>query len=265
MRPSPASRPLVSAALLLLATAPLPAQAGNASVQALEKADALFRAATNHAAFAEAARAYQSVAEDGNIRNGYLYYNTGNAWYMAGDLGRAILYYRRAERYLPADPDVRENLQAARSQRIDSIPEKGPPPVLARLLGWHFHTATRTRGWVFAILWIACWGAWFAWKSRGSANARRLFVVTALPAALLLGSLAADAVAQLRDRPGVIVAEEVVARKGDGAMYHPAFLAPLHAGTEFQLLEQRDGWWKIRLPDGQTCWIPARSARLVRA
>ena len=43
----------------------------------------------------------------------------------------------------------------------------------------------------------------------------------------------------------------------------PAFLDPLHSGTEFKRLENRGTWWHVRLADGQTCWIPSDAAETV--
>ena len=83
-------------------------------------------------------------------------------------------------------------------------------------------------------------------------------------ALLLLGSLLAGEASARALRDGVILAEEVVARKGDGTAYQSSFVDPLHAGTEFRLLEARAGWYRIRLSDGRTAWIPAGSAELVR-
>ena len=62
---------------------------------------------------------------------------------------------------------------------------------------------------------------------------------------------------------GVITAPEVVARQGDGPNYPESFKDPLHAGTEFDLLERRSGWYHIRLSDNSDGWIPDNSAGLI--
>jgi len=62
---------------------------------------------------------------------------------------------------------------------------------------------------------------------------------------------------------GVIITDQVVARQGDGPNYPESFKEPLHAGTEFDLLEQRPGWFQIRLSDGSSSWIPANSAGII--
>ena len=61
----------------------------------------------------------------------------------------------------------------------------------------------------------------------------------------------------------MILAEQVVGRKGDGDTYEPSFKEPLHAGTEFAVVENRGEWYQVELADGQRCWIPATAAGLI--
>ena len=62
---------------------------------------------------------------------------------------------------------------------------------------------------------------------------------------------------------GVIVAEEVVVRKGNGESYTPQLPQPLHAGTEFIVLEERGSWLAIQLDNGISGWIRRDSATLL--
>ena len=62
---------------------------------------------------------------------------------------------------------------------------------------------------------------------------------------------------------GVIVAEEVVVRKGNGESYTPQLPQPLHAGTEFVVLEARGSWLAIQLDNGTNGWIRRDSAALL--
>ncbi|MDF7806520.1 hypothetical protein P4E94_03655 [Pontiellaceae bacterium B12219] len=231
--------------------------------QTLETANELFRSATNSAGYAEAAKQYELLVEEDGIRNGSVFYNLGNSWFMAGDAGRAILNYRRAEQYMPNNPDLKHNLKTALALRTDLIPEKEPHPVVAKLFGWHLNTSPRFRGMCFAVSWMVLWGSWF-WLLRAPRKEVRITVAASgLVSVLLLGSLITDTVLKYSAEPGVITAKEVVARKGDGTMYAPTFLDPLHSGTEFQCLEERGDWLHIQLADGQACWIPKNAGEKV--
>lgn len=103
------------AALLILLMAGIPAAA-------MEDAETLFRkgiAAYGAGDFQESARAFQALADRG-IQNGKLYYNLGNAYLKLEDLGHAILWYERALRRMPRDPDLRFNYAYALSLTRDA-------------------------------------------------------------------------------------------------------------------------------------------------
>ncbi|MEI6891016.1 MAG: hypothetical protein V5783_02490 [Pontiella sp.] len=249
--------------LLLLALVALPTLGKERPVQTLEIALGKFRSATNSAGYAQAAQHFESLVQKEHIRNGELFYTLGNSWFMAGDVGRAILNYRRAEQYLPNHPDLKYNLNTALELKTDLIPEKEPHPLADKLLGWHLKTSTTFRWWTFAALWVVLWGSWF-WNERSPRKELRITaIITGTLSVVLLGSLIAETLQRFRAEPGVILAQEIMARKGDGTIYAPAFLDPLHSGTEFQCLEERKKWWHIRLADGQTCWIPAEAGEKV--
>lgn len=232
-------------------------------IQALDDAHAAFRSATNSAMYAETATRFEQLIHEEGIRNGELFYTAGNSWFMAGDPGRAILNYRRAEQYIPGNADLKHNLKSALEMRADLIPDKEPHPVAEKLLGWHLNTSTRFRWGLFTLVWVAFWGSHFWVRRSARKEARITWSVSGILSIVLLGSLISESVQNRRAKPGVITAPEVVARKGDGTMYAPAFLDPLHSGTEFERLDTRAKWWHVRLADGQTCWIPANAAETV--
>lgn len=237
----------------------------------LEEANGLFRQANDVAVrdpaagrelYQRAVLRFERILREGGVRNGKLYYNTANAYFRAGDIGRAILNYRRAERYAPGDPNLRQNLAYARLSRPDKFDERQKTRVLKTLLFWHYDLAPPTRSLLFAITWVTLWAA-AAVRLYSARIPRGVVVAAGCTAALLLGSLVIEAALANRRPAGVILAPEVIARKGDGASYPPAFTEPLHAGAEFVLRESRNGWHYIELPDGRLAWIPAETAELV--
>src|SRR5678815_1292692 len=79
--------------------------------------------------FAEAAAAYEKLSQAGQ-ESPALWFNLGNAYFKGGQVGRAIVAYRRAELLRPRDPDVRANLRFARHQ------VQGPTVSPGRLDAW---------------------------------------------------------------------------------------------------------------------------------
>ena len=77
-------------------------------------------------------------------------------------------------------------------------------------------------------------------------------------------SLLIDVISSSTNNPGVILSDEVIARKGDSEAYEKSFQKPLHTGTEFNLIDKRREWYHIELIDGTRCWIPEKDAGIVK-
>ncbi len=205
-----------------------------------------------YAAFSKAALQFESVAKSGS-RPGLAWYNAGNAWFFAGEIGRAIACYKYSASHRPFDPLVKENLAAARALAIDVV-ETGDTPIW---LSWPI----RWVGFILVVLGIVFWALFLGYARYRS---RPLLSLTA--ASLLLVILFASLgfyQTVLRTQPGVVVVPEIYGRKGPGYNYHTAFYEPLHDGLEFELIEVRKDWLSISLTDGRTCWIPKSQGLLI--
>jgi tetratricopeptide (TPR) repeat protein len=219
-----------------------------------EKANSLYE---------QAILGYEKIISEGRVKNPKLYYDLANAYLLKGDLGSSVLNYRRAEKLDKSDSDIQKNLAFARGRCVDKIEIKTEKQILHTLLFWHYDFSMRTRFTVacvcFAVFCLSL--TVMIWFGRRAS----LTVLTCIAAILLLcfaGSLVAGYFSTA-NLSGVIVAPEVVAYQGDGQNYPPSFKAPLHAGTEFELIERRPGWYHIKLADGSDGWIPQNTAELI--
>ena len=86
------------------------------------------------AEYRESAALLESLLVDG-FRNGAVYYNLGNAYFRAGEYGRAIAAYRKAKPYRPRDPYLEANLRQALSVAPGRLAEP-PPPWWTHVLFW---------------------------------------------------------------------------------------------------------------------------------
>ena len=212
--------------------------------------------------FRQAADKFQIIVDSG-LRNGRLYYNLANACLESGRLGRAIANYRRAERLLPGDGRVEHNLSYARSLRRDQIETAGQQAFLHTLFFWHYGTSLRLRYVLAVALYVLFWLLMIArtfvrrWRWR-------YVLVPVLAAWVVLGcSVAVEAYQQSTSLAGVLAADEVVVRKGNGEGFEPQYKQALHEGVEFVVLERRHDWLLIELPDGKTGWIRADQAEII--
>jgi len=243
-----------------------------------QKANAVFNEATRiratdperaEALYASSIELYQQVLSDPAVAPGAVHYNIGNAYFLSGDTGRAILHYRRAQRELPHSADVAANLGAARARvatRIESAPSSR---ALVVLLGWHDDIPASVRFTLglgaFAAAWLLAAARLLLGATTARIVASRWLIascaVTAVAAAVSLG-------VEYRERAGrqeaVVVADEVIGRKGpDEVSYEPSFAAPLHAGVEARIIERRADWVLVELRDGRTTWLEAGAIEVI--
>ena len=207
---------------------------------------------------------YEKILNEGEIRNPKLYYNLGNAYFLKEDIGRAILNYRRAEDLDKNDANIQKNLAFARSRRIDKVTVKTEKRVLQTLFFWHYDFSVRTK---FALTCI-CFATVcvsltvMLWRGKTAPWLVTTVIYSLLTVGFLI-SVGLETRARSHRACGVITADEVIARQGDGPNYPESFKDPLHAGTEFDLLERRSGWFHIRLADNSDSWIPDKSGDVI--
>jgi hypothetical protein len=236
----------------------------NQANEAFRQANSLAGDARAEKLYEKAILSYEKIINEGQIKNAKLYHNLGNAYLLRDNIGKAILNYRRAEKLDGSDANIRKNLEFARSQRIDKITPKTQKRVLETLFFWHYDFSLRTK-FILACLFFAasCIALTvMIWLGRAAPT-----TVTAVIAGVLMLCFLISVVVETRRMGsaicGVITAGDVVARQGDGQNYPAGFKDPLHAGTEFDVLERRPGWLHIRLSDDNDGWIPNNTAELI--
>jgi len=212
--------------------------------------------------FRDAAARFQMVADSG-ITSGELLYDLGNAYLQSGDLGQAILNYRRAERQMPGDARLQSNLQYARSLCRSQIPASAEHDLLNAILAWHFQTPA---GWRFAAFTTVHAALWLllTWQLfRPVTGGRWLIAIVAIAWVALGASIAADVTGFGHQAEGVLIADEVVMRKGNGEGFEPKFDKPIHSGVEFTIVDRRGDWLEVQLANGEKGWVPASTAHLI--
>jgi hypothetical protein len=244
----------------------------------LEKGLASFEAAvaegrhgspTAQTLYREAAGRFESLIRSG-VRNGRLCYNLANTYVRLGEIGRAIVYYRRAQRHMPGDDRIAQNLDFARGLCEIRFQRPATSAIVETLLFWHFRTSVAGRTLValggYILFWLVALG--MRRLSRRVAALNWILAVIAVVTLCTAASVGHDRWTASKRFEGVIVADDVTLRKGGGEYYDPQFDRSFPQGVEFQILEARPDvnnriWYRVELPDGKDGWLPADQAEII--
>ena len=261
------------AVLLLFASNTLGAQA--AASKALHEMDALrlFNEASSHyqeaselpsaqgekayALYQQAAATYEKVLR-GGFEHPDIFYNVGNAYFKVGDLGRAILNYRRAQRLIGNDADLMENIRSAKSKTVDEEPPRGAPELLRTIFFWHFDTT---------LGFLAKWAIYGYLALSASILAfvffRKppiLWLVKGLAIVTIVLS-ASFVIRALSETQTAVVLQTSAAVRGSRFT--------VHAGTELIVEEQQTAegsvWYKVALSKELRGWIQADAVGIVQS
>ena len=200
--------------------------------------------------YKESIATYEHILKTGKT-SGPLYYNLANSYFKDGQLGKAILNYKRAKKILPRDSDVDFNLNYALSQ-IKYKSEDKEKGFLKKLINKYSQALTLDEI-TKIILWsyfLVCafiiFGLFLKWSLKQIIWPTGLFgVVLVLHICLLSGSIN-------KNSQTIVVIEDIKAK------FEPIEDSTVHynlsEGNTATILEKRDGWAKIMRTDGKVGW-----------
>jgi tetratricopeptide (TPR) repeat protein len=189
--------------------------------------------------FSSAATAYERLIAEGRASSA-LYFNLGNAWFKAGELGRAVASYRLAERLAPRDPDIQANLRMVRETVTGTAP--------ARMAAWRralYRLTLDEWTWLFLLSVWTGFGLMIASEfSESRRGGLRRLGLTAIVLAVVFGGALGSAWWERRGQGEAIVfAKEAVVRRGPLEVSPQLQVAP--DGTELVVLDRKDGWLNV--------------------
>ncbi len=215
--------------------------------------------AYNAGRFEAAALLYEAAIE--KAENGYLYYNLGNCYFKTGELGQALLNYRRAQKLTPRFEDLLSNLNYARQEAKDKIETKGYSQALNKIFFWYYMFSKKELIIAFlALNFVFFLVAGIRLYARADAIKWILVVVSILY--IISGASALTRIYQdSYGLEGVVTAQEVSVRSGNSVNNVVLFM--LHEGAEFKAREIKGDWLKIELADGKKGWIQSMGAEII--
>ena len=207
--------------------------------------------------YAEAAAAYGRLIQTGNV-SAALFFNFGNAQFKAGQLGRAIAAYRRAETLTPRDPDVRANLQFARNQFSEN--NSARPGVWQRSLRtftvneWALLAAAAVWAWLI-LLALSQWRR--EWQTKLKSYAGMLGL-----AAVVGCGVAWAAWFDFHGSESAVVTGELTVRSGPLDEATGKFTA--RSGLELAVLDRHDDWLQVSDGQGRIGWVKRDAVELLK-
>jgi tetratricopeptide (TPR) repeat protein len=209
--------------------------------------------------FTEAISAYEKMEP----KTAAVYFNLGNAFFRAGQLGRAVVNFERARQLAPNDPDILANLKFT-EERLGVLEANQPPGQFSRLT--QMITESRTiQQWtvdeIVGVWLVMVFIAGAIWRPRWKTG---FVIVAVLAGCSLAGASAALLYRVVNDhsRPlAVVIATKAEARFAPLADATVHF--PLGEGTKIAILEDRGQWLLVERADTQQGWVKSDAVERV--
>ena len=192
--------------------------------------------------FEHAAQLYEKLLGSGFI-NGQIYYNLGNAYYRLGMSGKAIIYYRRAEKLLPRNPDIKTNINLLKSDFVDKASILQLPEILKIVCFWYFFLNLNEIISITIYMYLALMTSILSFVFIKVQWLKNIIIIFASCLLVLIISLGIKAYSQYSIERGVVIADESKIRYGPGEEYEPRF--EVHEGAEVRIEEKKDKWYKV--------------------
>lgn len=190
-----------------------------------------------------------------------LYYNLANAYFKAGETGRAILYYNKALKLAPSNDDIRYNLAIAEAQTKDKIAVV-PEFFLNRWMRGIRNSMSCT---AWSVLSLVAFAAVFAFALlfllSGRIAVRKTGFYGALTALLAFIITVSFAIAErhdmLRREQAIVMSSAISVKSSPDRSATDLFV--LHEGTKVRIATEIDGWYEIVIADGKKGWTESRN------
>jgi len=207
---------------------------------------------------------YEQVLDE-NLESYRLYYNIGNAYFKNNDIPSAILYYEKAKKLAPNDEDVSFNLSIANSMIVDKI-EKVPEMFYQKWWNYFYNmfdadtwTIISVVSWLILLLFI---GIFILAKTRRVKKMSFYFGLLFLFTSLATFGLASQKYYYTKEHKDAIVFTPTITAKSSPTR-SAVDLFVIHEGTKVRIVDQVQGWVKIKLHNGSIGWLPGDAVKRI--
>ncbi len=246
--------------IIILLGLPLMVSATSSATALYNKGNSLYA----EDSFDGAITAYQEARATG-LDNAALEYNLGNAYLKNDQLAGAILAYARAQRLSPRDPDIKFNLDFAKSRirgEVPQVPKSLPAKILDTVAE---QTTLNELSLLMSLGWFVLFAGLFMrvlFRSSGARNiAATAIFVGIMIMVLVLPFVSSKAKREVFTETAVIMEQTVDAHSGPGE--NNAKLFVLYEGMQVIITGREAEWSEVSIPGGLTGWIPRKRAESI--
>ena len=202
---------------------------------------------------------------DSGIKNGKLFYNLANAYLKNGNLGKAVLWYERAYKLIPGDPDLQFNMEFA-SMQLKDAPEERDSQVIKIIFFWKFILKIPAVQWAAIVLNFIFWLILCIRIIQKSViQKKRIFKLPVYCimffAIIFISTAFYNYYESLTIRQAVVIPEKVSVKSGFAKKSTELFV--LHEGTKIRVEQEKKGFYKIIFSKDKIGWIKKSEAEPV--
>ncbi len=207
---------------------------------------------------------YETLVDDGYVEAA-VYYNLGNAHFKLNNLASSILYYEKARKLAPSDPDIRKNLAFVNlgiTDRVQPLPEFFIDSWWRGLL---FSASLTTWSAIAVVCWLVAFGLLivylYAWQPRLKRASFYGGVATAGLALLLLVVAYSQHRMRIDDGSAIVFSSQASVRSAPSDSEKTLFI--IHEGTKVEIVARMDDWVRVSLPNGHEGWMKSEAVKVI--
>lgn len=220
--------------------------------------------AYNKGDYKKAIELYEKIEKTGNV-SANLYFNIANSYYKLQQVAPSIYNYEKALALKPNDGDIQNNYQFAKNMRIDQI-DSIPQGFLARSYTYLVNLfSIDTWAWmavIFVFLFVFSFILFY--RAANSMQRKLFFGVWSFSILFALFSLIFAFQTKnykTKNSFGIVFSKEVNIKSEPNLRSETLF--KLHEGTKIKIVDNVEGWNKIKLSDGKIGWMPLKELKKI--
>lgn len=213
----------------------------------------------HEADFEQSVKLFEQIAAS-NVKNGNLFYNLGNANFKAGNIGKSILWFERALKLMPNDPDLKFNFNYVKGFVKDKSEDK-VSPVYKILFFWKQLLGQNTIKLFAIILSFIFWILILFQMLKGRKLIKLHTGISFTLAMIFILTASYDYYAERFIKKAIIMSAKVSVRSG--LTDDSTELYILHIGTKVNIEENREDYFKIRFSEDKIGWLSKTKLEII--